>query len=214
MIILTLQSWPQDTAGPLIDALIRKGFRVNLPSTVQQIQVSSSQPFASKGTTTALGVDYMNRRIAIQITNNINSPEENVKEVFSILSSIGYPQQEFIERLEIQGNVLIKVIGNKASDCISNIIKQNIAEKMNKIMQRDVKIVGVRISSENTLIDSVNKSPFLILLEPLYTDSTDSKITTQINYATNSGDSAIEFLKNLYDSLKNIILVFANERTI
>ncbi len=71
------------------------------------MQVQSG-PFATKGTTTALGIAYGFRRIDFQITNNITSPHENIQEVFSALTTIGYPYQESIERIDIQGNITIK----------------------------------------------------------------------------------------------------------
>jgi hypothetical protein len=89
-VYITLQNFPVDTLRPFSESLIKKGFTVNLPTAIQQMQVQAG-PFAAKGTTTALGIVYGFRRIDLQITNNITSPNENVEEVFAALHSIGYP---------------------------------------------------------------------------------------------------------------------------
>ena len=98
---------------------MRKGFRVNTPTAIQQMEVQSG-PFASKGSTTGLGVDYSTRRISMQITNNKTSPQENLKEILAVIDSIGYPTQESLARIEVSGSVVIKVEGSiKASETLS-----------------------------------------------------------------------------------------------
>lgn len=205
-VIITLQNWPQDTVGPFADALIKKGFDVNLPTTVQTMQVQAAAPFARKGSTTGIGIEYPARRIPIQITNNITNPQDNIIEVYSVLRGIGYTPEESIERIDVQGYVTIKTQVDKASSFVPNIVDKKIVEKIGRIMEHNVKALGFRLSSEEPIIGSTNSSPFLLLLEPLYTDPSDSKLSIQINYATDNSTKAVKFLEDLYDRLKKIIV--------
>jgi hypothetical protein len=206
-VVITLQNWPQDTFGPFADALIKKGFDVNLPTTVQAMQVQSAAPFARKGSTTGLGIEYPARRIPIQITNNVTNPQDNINEVFAVLRGIGYAPEESIERIDIQGYVTIKIQGgDRAYSFVQNLIDKNIVEKIGRIMDHKTKAVGVRLSSEEPLLRGISASPFLLLLEPLFTDPSDSKLSVQLNYATDNGEKAIQFLEGLYDRLKKIII--------
>lgn len=207
-VIITLQNWPQDTFGPFADALIKKGFDVNLPTNAQAIQ---PLPFARKGSTTAIGIEYAARRIPLQITNNITNPQDNINEVFSVLRGIGYTPEESIERIDIQGYVTIKVQVDKASSFVPNVVDKRIVKRIGGIIEHNVKAVGLRLSSEEPIIGGANASPFLLLLEPLYTDPSDSKLSVQLNYTTNNGTKAVKFLEDLYDRLKKIVVELKND---
>lgn len=204
-VAITLQNWPVDTLGPFADTLIKKGFTVNRPTSIQQMQVQSG-PFASKNTTTGLGIDYGSRRVVLQITNNITNPQENVKEVFAVLTSIGYPPQESINRIDIQGAVTIKTQAAKASTFVPNVVSSDFIKRGGEVFNREIRAVGIRLTSAESISEGVGKSPFVILMEPLFNDPTDTKILVQLNYASASGDEALDFLEHLYDRLKKIIL--------
>ena len=204
-VVITLQNWPVDTLGPFAESLIRKGFLVNRPTAIQQMQVQTG-PFASKGTTTALGIEYGARRIPMQITNNITSPHENVNEVLSALTTIGYPPQESIERIDIQGAVTIKTQGDNASTFASKVVDEKFIRNVGNIFERNVKAVGLRLVTEESIAAGAGGSPFIMLLEPLFNDPTDTKLWVQFNHATNTSDKAIDFLQHLYDRLKKVIL--------
>jgi hypothetical protein len=210
-IVITLQNWTQDTFGPFSDALIKRGFAVNLPTTVQQLQVQATAPFARKGKITGLVTDYPNRRIVMQITNNITSPHENVEEILSILQSIGFPSQESIERIDIQGQINIKIQGYEASKLVPNVVDKRFINSVGKILGRNVRAVGIRLSSTEPFTSGTNVSPFVILLEPLFTDPTDTKMMAHVSYASSNGELTIDFLQHLYDRLKNIISEFKGE---
>ena len=209
-IFITLQNWPVDTLRPFSESLIKRGFTVNFPTAIQQMQVQSG-PFASKGTTTALGIAYGFRRIDMQITNNITTPHDNVKEIFSTLTTIGYPPQESIERIDLQGSITIKTQGEKASAFVPNVIKGDFIKDLREVFGRHVNVVGVRLSSAERFIDGAGSSPFIILLEPLFNDPSDTKLLIHLNYSTNNEDHVIEFLEHLYDRLKNVIMGFKHD---
>jgi hypothetical protein len=206
-VIITLQNWPVDTFQPFAEALVRKGFIVNRPTAIQQMQVQSG-PFASKGNTTALTIEYVNRRILMQITNNITSPQDNLEEVFSALTTIGYPPQESTERIDVLGAVTIKTQGDHASTFVPHVVKEDFTESVKEIFGRQVNAVGIRLSTTESLSTGVGGSPFIILLEPLFNDPTNTKLWAQLNYATNNGEYATDFLEHLYDRLKDIIMRF------
>jgi hypothetical protein len=206
-IIITLQNWPVDTLSPFADSLIKKGFTVNRPTAIQQMQVQAG-PFAAKGTITALGIEYATRRILMQITNNITSPNENLEEVLSALTTIGYPPQESIERIDIQGTITIKTQGVNASTFVPNIIKEDFTKYVQNVFEREVNTVGIRLATKESFTSGLNSSPFIILLEPLFNDPTDTKLLVQLSYVSYSHDNSIQFLEDLYDRLKNVILGF------
>jgi hypothetical protein len=204
-VAITLQNWPMDTVSPFADSLIRKGFTVNRPTAIQQMQVTSG-PFAAKGTTSALAVDYAARRILLQITNNITSPQENVGEVLLALTSIGYPPQESIERIDTQGVITIKTQGEKATSFVPNKVDGKFITSVGEIFGRQVKAVGIRLMSVEPFIAGAAGSPFIMLLEPLFNDPSDSKLGIHLTYATNNSENAMIFLEHLYDRLKSTIL--------
>lgn len=208
-VTITMQNWPIDTVNPFAESLIRKGFTVNRPTTVQQMYVQSG-PFAAKETTTALGIEYQYRRIVMQITNNISSPQENVREVFSALSTIGYPPQESIERIDIHGTITIKIDGGNASTYVPQVVKENFVTELGNIFGRQINAIGIRLSAGGRLTDARN-SPFIIHLEPLLNDPTDTKLLIQIDSATESSKDFLVFIEHLYGRLKNIIRSFKKE---
>jgi hypothetical protein len=208
-VVVTLQNWPQDTMGPFVDALIQKGFDVNIPA------VQSGMPFAKKGNTSGLALDYLSRRISIQITNNITNPEHNISELFSVLKGIGYMPEESIERIDVNGYVTIKIQGEyRASSLVPNLVNNDVVEKIGKIMEHPTRAIGLRLSSEEPFIRGANASPFLLLLEPLYTDPSDSKLSVQLIYATDNNEKATTFLKDLYDRLKKIIVELDSDQNV
>lgn len=203
---LILQNWTPDTFLPFMDQLIKKGFLVSQPKMIEQTQVMSG-PLARKATTTDVEVDYRARRIFIQITNNVNSPHENVNEILSILSAMGYEPREFVERIDIRGNVIIKVQDDTASSFVPEIVKNDFIKKIDKEFDQPLKAVGIRLSSSEPLRGSISKSPFIILIEPLFTDLTDTKFSIQVIFMSDSSEQSIRFLQNLYNSLKQVIMV-------
>jgi hypothetical protein len=202
---ITLQNWPADTLSPFSEALIKKGFKVNLPTAIQQLQVQSG-PFASKGTTTGLAIDYPTRRVLIQVTNNVTSPHDNLKEILAALTSIGYPPQESIERIEMQGTVTIKIEGDtKASDLVPKVIKDRFVGNLTNVFGRQVKAVGIRLETNESIFDTPKGSPFNLLLEPLFNDPSNSKLVAQLACVTDNEDTATTFLERLYQRLKLLV---------
>jgi hypothetical protein len=208
-VMLTLQVFQPDSFLPFMDELIKKGFMVNHPRIIQETQVETG-PLARKGTTTNIAIDYINRRIVIQITNNIKSPHENLNEILSVLYAIGYNSEEFIERIDITGTVVIKT-SDSNSEFINAIVKDEFKEKVGEILNSKVEMTAIRISSTESLMGDISKSPFMILFEPLFTDALKSKFQVRIAYASSKADDTIKFMENLYDSLKKIILGDKNE---
>lgn len=192
-VFITLQYWPGDSFMPFLQALSKYGFVINnrAPAAV-----------AWKGTTSNVGVDYSSRRVFLQITNNLSLPHENVSEILSVLSSIGY---ESIERIDINGEVTISVDGALSSTLITPAIEQKFVEKVGQIFERPMKVTGIRIASTDPLTGDVSKKPFAVLIEPLLTDPNDMTVFTQLIYSSRSGVDAINFLKTLYGALKQII---------
>ena len=203
-VFITLQNWTADNHGILFQTLIKKGFTVPTPTAVQQMQ-GQIIPVARKGTTTALTVDHANRKIILQITNEINTPNKNIEEVFDVLSEIGFPVQESIARVDIQGNITIKIQEAQASTLVPKIIKPEFAKTLDKIFDRSTKVIGIRVASQESFTSGVSKSPFVILIEPLFTDDSDSKFISVVTYSTSSAESAREFTASMYERLKETI---------
>lgn len=202
-VYLTLQYWPDDSFMPFIDAMIKREFIMNPPS-------ASPRPLltlARKGTTSGVGIDYPNRRVFVQITNNINSPDENVTEILSILSNIGY---ESIERIDINGNIIISLEGSLASTLFTSVIQKNFTEKVNQIFERPITPTGIRIASTDPISGDISRNPFVVLIEPLLTDPNDTTLFVQVFHASRSSDHGINFLKTLYGALKEIIMASKN----
>ena len=99
---------------PLLQVLGKNGFVITSPSLGKPLTT-----IAWKGTTSNVGVDYTTRRVFLQITNNLSSPHENVIEILSVLSSIGY---EGIDRIDVNGEVTISVDGALSSTLIDATI--------------------------------------------------------------------------------------------
>lgn len=203
-VTITLQNWTPDNIGSLYDTLVKKGFTISQLTATQQLQ-GMAVPIARKGTTTAFTIDNNTRRLIFQITNEINSPNTNIKEVLDVLTEIGFPSQESIERIDIQGKITIKMQEGKASTLIPHIIKDEFSAKADKIMGRETDVIGIRLSSKEMYKGGISKSPFLILIEPLLTDDSDTKFLVQATFSTNSHDTALDFSKNLYKRLKELI---------
>jgi hypothetical protein len=200
---ITLQSWPYDTFLPFLQGLIRMGFTINPSRTLSTL--------AYKKTTTNIAVDYTYRRVSIQIGNNKSTPQENVNEIFSVLSEIGYSPQESIERVDILGYVTIKVHDDLASTFVPSVIGSKFIEKSAKILGQSIRPIGIRISSiEPLYTGNISRSPFLFLIEPLLTDPSDTKFLVNVIYASNSADHVIHFLEGLYSGLMNTIMEFKN----
>jgi len=140
-----------------------------------------------------------------QITNEINSPNTNIQEILDVLTEIGFPSQESIERIDIQGKITIKLQEGNASTLISNVIKDEFGANADKIMGRKTQVIGIRLSSKEMYKSGISKSPFLLLIEPLLTDDSDTKFLVQITFSTNSHESALDFSTNLYERLKALI---------
>ncbi len=201
---ITLQNWTADNHGIFLDGLIKKGFTLIPPNPVQQMQ-GEPAPIAHKTKTTAIWIDHFTRRIDLQITNENTKPNENIKEILDVLAIIGFPSQESVERMDIQGNVTIKLQDAKSSELVPQIIEKRFKTKTNEIFERDVKVIGIRLSSTEPLTSGVSKSPFVILIEPLFTDDSDTKMIVNVSYSSSSADSTLEFAQCLYERLKQII---------
>lgn len=200
---ITLQNWTPDNQGVFLDALVKKGFTLIQPNPMQKM-AGQPAPIAHKAKTTGIWIDHLSRRIILQITNENTKPNENIKEILDILSIIGFPSQESVERISIQGSVTIK-IDVPASDLVSNIIDTQFKTKANEIFGREVKAIGLRLSTEELPTSGASKSPFVILIEPLFTDDSNSKLIANITYNTSNSESALEYAQALYDRLKQII---------
>jgi len=74
-----------------------------------------------------------------------------------------------------------------------------------KVMGRKTEVIGIRLSSKEMFKSGASNSPFLILIEPLLTDDSDTKFLVQITFSTNSHESALDFSSNLYKRLKALI---------
>jgi hypothetical protein len=190
-----------DTLTPFTNALYQKGF--NIGQTPQQI--------AMKGTTSNIQIDYPNRRISIYITNNITSPNENVEEILSALSHIGYPSEESVSRIDIGGDISIKIQNESSSSLVSNIVQNKFIDNVGEIFERKMKAIGIRISSSESFTNHISTSPFVILFEPLFTDNSDTKMLAQLIYMSDNIRYSLQFLKGLYDRLKNTVMVLKHE---
>jgi hypothetical protein len=200
-VMITLQNWTMDTLTPFTNALYQKGF--NIGQTPQQI--------AMKGTTSNIQIDYPNRRISIYITNNITSPNENVEEILSALSHIGYPSEESVSRIDIGGDISIKIQNESSSSLVSNIVQNKFIDNVGEIFERKMKAIGIRISSSESFTNHISTSPFVILFEPLFTDNSDTKMLAQLIYMSDNIRYSLQFLKGLYDRLKNTVMVLKHE---
>ena len=138
---VTLQNWTPDNIGSLYDTLIKKGFSVSQLTSAQQLQ-GQFVPHARKGTTTAFTVDQATRRLIFQITNEINSPNKNIEEILEVLKEVGFPSQESIERVDIQGKITIKMQEGNASKLIPRIIKDEFSTVADEIMGRKTNVIG------------------------------------------------------------------------
>ena len=197
-VFITLQYWPGSSIMPFLQGLRKNGFNITSPSLAQ-----SPTTIAWKDSTSNVGVDYASRRVFFQITNNLSSPHENVAEILSLLSSIGY---ESIDRIDVNGEVTISVDGPLSSTLIEPMIKPEFVGKVGQIFKRPMKVTGIRIASTDSLTGDVLKKPFVMLIEPLLTDPSDRTLFTQLFYSSRSGIDTINFLKSLYSALKEIIL--------
>jgi hypothetical protein len=196
-VFITLQYWPVHTFMPFLQALGRNGFTISPPPLG-----NPPTTIAWKDSTSSVGVDYTNRRVFLQITNNLSSPHENVTEILSVLSSIGYKD---IDRIDVNGEVTISVDGALASTLLEPVIKPEFVEKGGQIFERSIKVTGIRIVSSDSLTGDISKKPFAVLIEPLITDSNDTTLFTQFFYSCRSGKDTETFLEGLYGSLKETI---------
>lgn len=208
-VTITLQIFQPDSFLPFMDELIKKGFMVNQPKYIQQTQVETG-PLARKGTITNLQIDYITRRIFIQITNNIKSPQDDLTEILSVLYSIGYNSDEFIERINIEGIIILKT-NDSNSNFINNVVKDEFKEKVNQIFNTKTDMAAIRIASEEPMTGDISKSPFLILIEPLLSDLSKTKFQIHVMYANSDSKNTVLFMQNLYDRLKNVLSVFKDE---
>lgn len=201
---ITLQNWTQDNQVPLIDSLMKQGFMTN-PFQQNQIQTA---PFFRKKEITSLWIDHVNRRIFFQITNNNSAPHRNIQEVLTILSGIGFPTQESVERIDIQGYITIKIQGDKVSTFVSNVVDETFIQKVNRVMERRLNAVGMTFSTMEQFTDGISKSPYTVNIQPLLTDDSDTKFIAHVIYSSSSGESTMKFIEHLYDKLRSIISAF------
>ncbi len=204
-ITIIVQNWTSDNHGYFFEALVKKGYTVANPDPTQVMQ-GQLVPLARKGTTSALTIDHQNRSILFQITNENNSPNKNIEEILEILSSIGFPSQESVERIDIQGNVIIKLQDGKASSLVTRVVNNNFMKNVGTIFGRQIKPIGLRISSEEPWSAGSSKSPFVILMEPLFVDDSDTKILANLTCYSGNAQYVLDFAQNLYERLKNIII--------
>ncbi len=185
---------------PFLQGLQKRGFT--------QYPARSLLQLAYKGATTNIAVDYTNRRVSFQITENTTSPHTNVNEILSVLSEIQYPPEESIQRVDLTGTVTIKVQDGSTTSFLSSIVKKDFIEKAKNILGQEIKPGGIKIASnEPYYTGDISRSPFLILIESLATDASDTKFMVTLQYASNRADQLVCFLEALYDRLKNIIMV-------
>lgn len=210
IIQVTLQHWSSDNLGPLFDALAKKGFSFSQPSPMQQMQ-GQATPIARRGTTTALAVDHITRRVALSITNENTDPSRNIRESLEVLESIGFPSKELVSRIDIQGNITVKIETDSVSAFVPNVVSTDFVKKAGEIFGRKITPIGMRIASTERFAAGVSKSPFVILIEPLFTDDSDTKFLAQVILSTGSSEYALEFTQRLYDRLKQIIRAFKGE---
>ena len=166
-VIITLQTLTSDNMRPLLEAIQRNGFAINA--------IENSPPFAWKDTTNNLRIEFNNRRILFNITNNLLSPDKNLVEVFSILSKTGYPMDESVERIEITGMITVKTINDTATSFVPEVVKEEFKHKIDNIFNRTTRVTGIRLTSEESLLGDITKSPFALLIEPLFTDMSNTK---------------------------------------
>lgn len=200
-VFITMKIWTGDNQVLLFDALQKRQFIIS------QLQNPQGQIIQSirKGTTTSFQVENQFRRIVIQITNELNSPEKNLNEVLDALSEIGFPSQESIESIHIQGGVTLKLQDAKATELFPPLIDSEFTKKIDKIFDRKIKPVGIRISSGEQWTSGASKSPFTLLIEPLFADDSNSQLITALAFLTSDYKQALDFTKNLYERLKNIV---------
>jgi hypothetical protein len=203
-ISITLQSWSPGYQGPLFDSLAKQGFMAN---PLQQNQLQTGPVFHKKEIT-GLGIDHVNRRIFFQITNNNSTPHRNILEVLNTLSSIGFPTHESIERIDIQGYITIKIQGDRASTFVPNVVNKTFIKKVNRIMERRINAVGIAFSTVEQFTDGISKSPYIVNIQPLLTDDSDTKFIAHIMYSSNNGESTLEFIEHLYEKLRSIVTEF------
>ncbi|MGI0080028.1 MAG: hypothetical protein ACRECH_10430 [Nitrososphaerales archaeon] len=214
-VIITLQMFNPDGVVPFVDTLVKKGFFVSRPTIIQQPQGQAqiqSASLAKKGTTSALDVDVPNRRVIFQITNELKAPNENIEEVLSVLSLAGFPTEAFVQRIDVQGNVTIGLQADKASSFVPSAVKENFVKRAQDILNRPVKAIGVRLASEVMDVADVSKSPFTILIEPMFTDASDTKFAVQVYYGSSNPSSTVAFMQRLYENLTALISAFKEEK--
>lgn len=200
---ITLQNWTPDNSGPLVTALAAKGFAMQQPNPMQMMQ-GQAGPVATKLTTTALGVDHVNRRLAFVITNENTDPSRNIQEVLDVLTSIGFPANESIERIDLQGSVTLRVAKSASSD-VSNAARKEFVAEASRIFERELKAFGFTLASKELFTRGVSGSPFFLRFEPLLTDDSDTKILAFVIFATGDATSAVNFAKTLYGRLKSVL---------
>lgn len=124
---------------------------------------------------------------------------------------MGFPYDDSIDRIDINGNIILKVNTGSTSDFISIAIKDPVSEKIGKMFDKPTRIAGIRIISSEYHLENSNNSPFMILIEPLVTDRSNTKFFIQFMFASSKSQDTINFLRSLYSKLKDIIMGLENE---
>jgi hypothetical protein len=86
------------------------------------------------------------------------------------------------------------------------MVNKEFIDKADKIFERQTKAIGIRLSSEENFTGGVSKSPFMILLEPLFNDDTDKKFLISFQYSSSDTSAALVFVEKLYERLKSSIV--------
>lgn len=188
-----------------LETLSKMGFRINQQAFGADYQ--PGMPIAAKEHLNNVAVDDANRVISFQITNNTSDPENNFKEMMGLLGNIGLPAENFLQRVDIQGIIILE-IGTGASKRVPRVVSSEFNHKIESIFNRSVSTVGIRISTSESMLGDPTKSPFVLLIEPLFTDLSDRKMVANASFATDNSQKAIAYLGNIYSTLKSAIGAF------
>jgi hypothetical protein len=99
----------------------------------------------------------------------------------------------------------------RASSLVQSTIKEEFVKKVSELFNQPIREIGIRLSSEEEWNGDISKSPFLIMIEPLFTDVNNKKFAIALNLSTRSDEYAIKFLESLYDRLAKILMVMKGD---
>jgi|GEM_PF-5815745 len=208
-VYMTFKYWTSNIM-PLRESLARKNFALASAGLVQQGAVVAqieAGPLAYKGSST-LSHDPSVRRLVLQISNS-KAPNENLTEILSVLDLAGIATKDLIERIDMNGTVLI---GSSIEPVkiIQKTVPKAISDRIKARLTREIVPIGVTIGTTNRPTDIFEKPHLTIRVEPLFTDI-ESKFLVSIGYNGNNTEDAVRFLSELFSDIQKVILAMNGE---